>query len=180
MNSHNKKFTVFCTRESSSKRETGNTKRERPLKSTEVNILTSASYHVSLISQEIPCPHICIRVCIKSFRTGSLERELQMVQFSAISCSRIAILWASPVSFVAIILCVASQRVLVVDFVIDSVRKLLDTPPPGIEPQNSDRPARSPTLYRMSYNTSKCVAMVTCFRISSYICVASHFIHSFN
>jgi hypothetical protein len=33
------------------------------------------------------------------------------------------------VSFAAITLCVASQRVfIVVDFVIDSVRKLLDTP----------------------------------------------------
>jgi hypothetical protein len=32
------------------------------------------------------------------------------------------------VSFVTITLCVASQRVFVVDFVIDSVRKLLDTP----------------------------------------------------
>jgi hypothetical protein len=38
------------------------------------------------------------------------------------------------VSFAAITICVASQRVfvvvvVVVDFVIDSVRKLLDTPP---------------------------------------------------
>jgi len=32
------------------------------------------------------------------------------------------------VSFAAITLCVASQRVLVVDFFIDSVRKLLDIP----------------------------------------------------
>jgi hypothetical protein len=32
------------------------------------------------------------------------------------------------VSFAAITLCAASQRVLVVYFVIDSVRKLLDTP----------------------------------------------------
>jgi hypothetical protein len=32
------------------------------------------------------------------------------------------------VSFTAIILCVASQRVFIVDFVIDSVRKLLVTP----------------------------------------------------
>jgi hypothetical protein len=29
----------------------------------------------------------------KSFRTGRLERELQMVQLSAIKCSCIAILW---------------------------------------------------------------------------------------
>jgi hypothetical protein len=47
---------------------------------------------------------------------------------SKYSC--IAILWVSLVSFAAIILCVASQRVFifVVYFVIDSVRKLLDTP----------------------------------------------------
>jgi hypothetical protein len=44
--------------------------------------------------------------------------------------SCIAILWVSLVSFTAIPLCVASQRVfiIVVYFVIDSVRKLLDTP----------------------------------------------------
>jgi hypothetical protein len=65
----------------------------------------------------------------KSFRTGRLERELQMVQLSATGCSFIAILWVSLVSFAAITLCVASQRVfIVVYFLIDSVRKLLDTP----------------------------------------------------
>jgi hypothetical protein len=42
-------------------------------------------------------------VC-KSFRTGRLERELQMVQFSATRCSCVAL-----VSFAAITLCVASQ-----------------------------------------------------------------------
>jgi hypothetical protein len=53
-----------------------------------------------------------------------------MVQLSATRCSCIAILWVSLVSFAAITLCVASQRVFiaVVYFVIDSVRKLLDTP----------------------------------------------------
>jgi hypothetical protein len=62
----------------------------------------------------------------KSFRTGLLERELQMVQLSAIRCSCIAILWVSLVSLAAITLCVASQRVfvvvvvVVVYFVIDS------------------------------------------------------------
>jgi hypothetical protein len=66
----------------------------------------------------------------KSFRTGRLERELQMVLLSATRCSCIAILWACLVSFAAITLCVAAQRVFitVVYFVIDSVRKLLDTP----------------------------------------------------
>jgi hypothetical protein len=65
----------------------------------------------------------------KSFRTGVLERELQMVQLSATRSSCIAILWVSLVSFAAITLCVASQRVftVVICFVIDSVRKLLDT-----------------------------------------------------
>jgi hypothetical protein len=66
----------------------------------------------------------------ESFRPGRLERELQMVQFSATRCSCIAILLASLVSFAAVTLCVASQRafIVVVYFVIDSVRKLLDTP----------------------------------------------------
>jgi hypothetical protein len=67
----------------------------------------------------------------KSFRTVRLERELQMVQISATRCSCIAISWVSLVSFVAITLCVASQRmiiIIVIYFFIDSVRKLLDTP----------------------------------------------------
>jgi hypothetical protein len=70
----------------------------------------------------------------KTFRTGRLERELQMVQLSATRCSCIAILWVSLVSFAAVTLCVASQLmfvvvvVVVVYFVIDSVRKHLDTP----------------------------------------------------
>jgi hypothetical protein len=66
----------------------------------------------------------------KSFRTGRLELELQMVQLSATRCSFIAILLVSLVSFAAITLCVVSQRVFIVVsvyFVIDSVRKLLDT-----------------------------------------------------
>jgi hypothetical protein len=50
----------------------------------------------------------------KSFRTGSLERELQMVQLSATRCSCITILWLSLVSFAAITLCVASQWVFIV------------------------------------------------------------------
>jgi len=57
--------------------------------------------------------------------------ELQMVQLSTTRYNCIAILWASIVSFAAQTLCVASKRVyvfVVVYFVIDSVRKLLDTP----------------------------------------------------
>jgi hypothetical protein len=67
----------------------------------------------------------------KSFQTGHLERELQMVQLSATRYSCIAILWVSLVSFATITLYVSSQRVISkvnVYFVIDSVRKLLDTP----------------------------------------------------
>jgi hypothetical protein len=66
-----------------------------------------------------------------SLQTGRLERELQMVQFSATKCSCIVILWVSLASFAAIALCVVFQRVfifvVVVYFVIDSVRKFLDT-----------------------------------------------------
>jgi hypothetical protein len=54
-----------------------------------------------------------------------------MVQLSATRCSCIAILWVSLVSFAAITLCVTSQRVFIVvslNFVTDSVRKVLDTP----------------------------------------------------
>jgi hypothetical protein len=50
----------------------------------------------------------------KSFLTGHPERELQMVQLCATRCSCIAILSVSLVSFVAITLCVASQRVFIV------------------------------------------------------------------
>jgi hypothetical protein len=67
----------------------------------------------------------------KSLRSGHLARELRMVQLSATRCSCTAILWVSLVRFAAVTLCVASQRVFIVIsvyFVIDSVRKLLDTP----------------------------------------------------
>jgi small-conductance mechanosensitive channel len=66
----------------------------------------------------------------KSFRTGRLKRELHMVLLSATKCSCIAILCVSLVSYSAITLCVASQRVftvvvvvvVVVYFVIESVQ----------------------------------------------------------
>jgi hypothetical protein len=67
----------------------------------------------------------------KSFRTGRLEQELQMVELSATRNSCIGILRVSLVSFVAITLYVASQRVISkvsVYFVIDSIRNLLDIP----------------------------------------------------
>jgi hypothetical protein len=52
-----------------------------------------------------------------------------MVQLSAIRFNCIAVSCVSLVSFAAITLCVASQRVFVfvVYFIIDLVRKLLDT-----------------------------------------------------
>jgi hypothetical protein len=50
----------------------------------------------------------------KSFRTGSLEQEPQMVQLSANRWSYIAILWVSVMRFAAITLCVASWRVFFV------------------------------------------------------------------
>jgi hypothetical protein len=55
-----------------------------------------------------------MRVCIQNFRTDRLEPELQMVQLSATRCSYIATLLVSLVSFAAITLCVASQRVFIV------------------------------------------------------------------
>jgi hypothetical protein len=67
----------------------------------------------------------------KTFGPGHLEQELQMIQLSATRCSSIAILWVSLVSFAAITIYVATQRVFIVVavyFVIVSVRKLLDTP----------------------------------------------------
>jgi hypothetical protein len=50
----------------------------------------------------------------KSFRTNRLKRELLMVQLSATRCSYIAILGVSLMSFAAITLCVASERVFIV------------------------------------------------------------------
>jgi hypothetical protein len=69
----------------------------------------------------------CHQGVSKSFRSGRLERELQTVKLSATRCSCIAILWVSLASLAAITLCVASERLFVVYFVMDSVRKLLDT-----------------------------------------------------
>jgi hypothetical protein len=60
---------------------------------------------------------VCVYVyegVIKSFRTGHLEREQQMVQLSATRWSCIATLWVSLESFATITLCVASQRVFIV------------------------------------------------------------------
>jgi len=67
----------------------------------------------------------------KSFWTGCLEREMQMVQPSATRYSCITIFLVGLVSFAIVTLCVASQLVIPkvrVHFVIYSVQKLLDTP----------------------------------------------------
>jgi len=48
----------------------------------------------------------------KSFRTGSLERELQMLQFFATRCSYIAILWVSLLGIAVIALCGAFNECL--------------------------------------------------------------------
>jgi hypothetical protein len=61
----------------------------------------------------------------KSFRTGRLERELQIVHLSATTYSCIAISWVSLLSFAANTLCLLV--IVVVYFVIESVRKLSDT-----------------------------------------------------
>jgi hypothetical protein len=75
------------------------------------------------------CPICWYEGVSESFRTGFLERELQIALLSASKCRCIAILWVSLASFAPITLRVASQRVFfVVYFFIDSVRKLLDTP----------------------------------------------------
>jgi hypothetical protein len=58
-------------------------------------------------------PGSCYEGVSRSSRTGHLERELQMVELSASRGSCIAILWVSLVSFVAITLRVASQRVFI-------------------------------------------------------------------
>jgi hypothetical protein len=83
--------------------------------------------HVMVLSET----SVYMRSVSKSFRTGRLEPEQQMIQLSTSRCSCTAILWVSLVSFASITLCFAPQRdfiFVVVYFVIDSVRKLLDTP----------------------------------------------------
>jgi hypothetical protein len=81
-----------------------------------------------LAMPEVQCHRIYERV-YKSFRTGRLERELQMVQLSATRCS----LYRYSVSQSSEFrrhnpLCCFSTSVYCCYFVIDSVRKLLDTP----------------------------------------------------
>jgi len=77
-----------------------------------------------------------------------------MVQLSATRCSSIAVLWVNLVSFAAITLWVASQGVFIVVsvyFVMDSVRKLLDTPPP---PHLTE--VRMPSLWELGCCSWRC------------------------
>jgi hypothetical protein len=94
--------------------------------------------------------------CIQKFPDGRLERELQMIQPSATRCSYIAIWWVSLVSFSTITLYVAFQWVfivIVVYFVIDSVRKLLDTPSTWYQYKHSKHCAHHlPSLYAFLYS----------------------------
>jgi len=64
-----------------------------------------------------------VRGCIQKFLDWPPRART-----TATRCSCIVILCVSIVSFAAIILCCFSTSVIIVDFVIDSVRKLLDTP----------------------------------------------------
>jgi hypothetical protein len=69
------------------------------------------SHFISLRSIYPIHSHLMYEGVSKSFRTGRLERKLQMVQLSATRCICIAILWASLVSFAALTLCIASHLV---------------------------------------------------------------------
>jgi hypothetical protein len=75
---------------------------------------------VQVAKRQRPCdlkywfPHMTSLVTYegvsKSFRTDHLELELQMVQLFPISCSCVAILWVSVVSFAAMTLCVIDEK----------------------------------------------------------------------
>jgi hypothetical protein len=72
-----------------------------------------------------------IRRCIQKFPDWPPGARTEMVHLSAPRFCCIAILWVSLVSFATLTLYVASQRVFIfvsIYFLIDSVRKLLDTP----------------------------------------------------
>jgi hypothetical protein len=100
-----------------------------------VYIVTWATTYNFCATSQLQFQHMTIYKGVsKSFWTGHLEWELQMVWLSATRCSCITILWVSPVSFATTTLCIASQWVVVVVvvviiyFIINSVRKLSDTP----------------------------------------------------
>jgi hypothetical protein len=83
-----------------------------------------------------------VRGCIQKFPDWPPGARTANGKLSAARRGCIAILWISLVSFAAITLCVASQRVFVVVsvyFVMDSVRKLLDTPSYSVLVEKSGR-----------------------------------------
>jgi hypothetical protein len=94
-----------------------------------------------------------------------------MVQLSATRCSCIAILWVIVVSFAAITLCVAFQRTVPkvsVYFVIDLVRKLLDTPSytRNVKPNLNTRPSSDVvwSLIRFHFrDAASCSICITCW-----------------
>jgi hypothetical protein len=69
------------------------------------------NFHHPLVTSSVYLKHKVWEGVPKSFRTGRLERKLQMVQLPATRCSCIAILWVSLVSFAAITLWRGQQRV---------------------------------------------------------------------
>jgi hypothetical protein len=86
----------------------------------------------AVVTRKITSPwYAHIRECIQKFPDWAPGARTAngIALLNYVSC--IAILWVSLASFPAITICVASQRVLIfvsLYFVIDSVRKLLDTP----------------------------------------------------
>jgi hypothetical protein len=99
----------------------------------------------------------------KSSRTVRLERELQMVQRSATRCNCNAILWVGVVSFATINFFVASRVFIVVSiyFVIDSVRKLLDTP--SYRLSFSSRNVTTISVPVLTYSSFfQCLQLVSC------------------
>jgi hypothetical protein len=89
------------------------------------------SYQYFIFTFNLDTVQLRVQCVSKSFRTGRLDRELQMAKLFATRCSCIAILWVSLVSYAIMTLCVASLRVYIIVlvwFFIDSVRKLLGIP----------------------------------------------------
>jgi hypothetical protein len=118
-----------------------------------VAVLTSEHKSCSIVDlKAVRAVYVCVS---KSFRIDRLERELQMVQLSASRCSFIAILWVSLVSFAAITLYVASQRVfiVVVYFVINSVRNFWINP--RILMKSCDNWNTNTTMNRVLVRTAK-------------------------
>jgi hypothetical protein len=70
---------------------------QTPIQQTEICFLLFSTHFIQLT---IFLLHLCVS---KSFRTGHLEWELQMVQLSAIRWSCIAILWVRLVIFAAML-----------------------------------------------------------------------------